>query len=340
MKDSEVESLFKQQADFTDAIALSSIPNGNDCYQAYIRSRTTTNKSAEDLFQLGQKIVANNKATVSKIGFEVYKTSDFSEIIRLITDDPANSFSSAEEILAFNSKLLLKAKNESKKWFAFLPSSEVTLKPYEDYESGVGSYETATGDKPAYFRISLKNPTQQKRSDNEILTFHEAYPGHHLQLGIEKDIKGLHPVSKFMFFGSYVEGWARYSEQLAEEMGLYESKFAQIRRRAYMPRGFVYDSGLHTKGWTKEQVISYIMESGMSADMALTLYQRSIVWPAQLTSYDAGGEEIKALRTLAEEKLGDNFNIKEFHSKILENGSIPLSALRVTIEKWIAEGGE
>jgi uncharacterized protein (DUF885 family) len=143
-----------------------------------------------------------------------------------------------------------------------------------------------------------------------------------------------------MFFGSYVEGWARYSEQLAEEMGLYESKFAQIRRRAYMPRGFVYDPGLHTKDWTKEQVISYIMESGMSADMALTLYLRSIVMPAQLTSYDAGGEEIKALRTLAEEKLGDNFNIKEFHSKILENGSIPLSALRVTIEKWIAEGGE
>tara|TARA_R110002096_G_scaffold219736_4_gene408237 strand:+ start:5399 stop:7114 length:1716 start_codon:yes stop_codon:yes gene_type:complete len=323
-----------------EAVAISSIPNGSDCYQAYIRSRTTTNKSADDLFQLGQKIVADNKATVSKIGFEVYKTSDFSEIIRLITDDPANSFSSAEEILAFNSKLLLKAKNESEKWFAVLPSTEVTLKPYEAYEAGVGSYETATGDKPAYFRISLKNPTQQKRSDNEILTIHEAYPGHHLQLGIEKDIKGLHPVSKFMFFGSYVEGWARYSEQLAEEMGLYETKFAQIRRRAYMPRGFVYDTGLHTKGWTKEQVISYIMESGMSADMALTLYQRSIVWPAQLTSYDAGGEEIKALRKMAEEKLGERFNIKEFHSKILENGSIPLSALRLTIEEWIAEGGE
>lgn len=321
-----------------EAIAMSSLPNGSDCYQAYIRSQTTTNKTAEDLFQLGQKIVAENKATVSQIGLEVYNTSDFSEIIQLITNDPANSFSSAEDILAFNSKLLLKAKTESEKWFAVLPSTEVILKPYEDYESGVGSYETATGDKPAYFRISLKNPTQQKKSNNEILTIHEAYPGHHLQLGIEKDIKGLHPVSKFMFFGSYVEGWARYSEQLAEEMGLYETKFALIRRRAYMPRGFVYDTGLHTKGWTKGQVINYIIESGMTADMALTLYQRSIVWPAQLTSYDAGGEEIKALRNMAEEKLGDNFNIKEFHSKILENGSIPLSALRVTIEEWIAEG--
>ncbi|MDP5229704.1 MAG: DUF885 domain-containing protein [Cellulophaga sp.] len=321
-------------------IALSSLPNGGDCYRAYIKSQTTTNKTADELFQWGQKIVAKNKADVSKLGFEVYKTNDFAEIIQLVLNDPSNTFSSSEEILAFNSKLLLKAKNESEKWFAVLPSSEVTIKPYEEHESGVGSYETATGNKPAYYRINLKNITQQKRSDNEILTFHEAYPGHHLQLGIAKDLKGLHPVSKWIEFGSYVEGWARYSEQLAEEMGLYETKFAQIRRRAYMPRGFVYDPGLHTKNWTKEQVINYIMESGMSADMALTLYQRSIVWPAQLTSYDAGGEEIKALRKLAEEKLGAQFNIKDFHTKILENGSIPLSALRLTIEDWIAESGK
>jgi uncharacterized protein (DUF885 family) len=318
-----------------EAVAISSLPNGSDCYQAYIRKMTTTNKSAEELFQLGQKIVNDNKANVSEIGFEVYNTNEFPEIIQLLLNDPANTFSSSEEILDFDSKLLLKSKNESEKWFAVLPSSDVTIKPYEDHESGVGSYETATGNKPAYFRINLKNLKQQKKSDNEILTIHEAYPGHHLQLGIAKDIKGLHPVSKFIEFGSYVEGWARYSEQLAEEMGLYESKLSLIRRRAYMPRGFVYDTGLHTKNWSKEQVISYIMESGMSADMALTLYQRSIVWPAQLTSYDAGGEEIKALRKIAEEKLGARFNIKEFHTKILENGSIPLSALRTTIEEWI-----
>lgn len=322
-----------------EKVSMSSLPNGSDCYQVYIRKMTTTSNSAEELFQLGQKIVNDNKASVSKIGFEVYKTNEFAEIIQLLLNDSSNTFSTSEEILDFNSKLLLKSKNESEKWFAVLPSSDVTIKPYEDHESGIGSYETATGNKPAYFRINLKNLKQQKKSDNEILTVHEAYPGHHLQLGIAKDIKGLHPVSKFIEFGSYVEGWARYSEQLAEEMGLYESKLSLIRRRAYMPRGFVFDTGLHTKDWSKEQVISYIMESGMSADMALTLYQRSIVWPAQLTSYDAGGEEIKALRIMAEEKLGKNFNIKEFHTKILENGSIPLSSLRTTIEEWIKKSG-
>ncbi|TVP44878.1 MAG: DUF885 domain-containing protein [Mongoliibacter sp.] len=324
-------------ANARDKVAVTALPNGGDCYQAYIRAMTTTNKSAEELFQLGQKIVNENKAAVSKIGFEVYETDDFSEIIKRLNNDPSNNFSSAEEILAVNTKLLSKAKTESEKWFAVLPSTEVIIKPYEAHESGAGSYEPATEDKPAYYRINLKNPTQQKRSDNEILAFHEAYPGHHLQVGIAKDIKGLHPVSKFIKLASYDEGWARYGEQLSEEMGLYESKLSLIGRRAWPARGFMFDTGLHTKGWSKEQVISLVMESGYSEDIALMLYQRSIVWPAQLISYDAGGEEIKALRKMAEENLGEKFNIKQFHSKILENGSIPLSALRYNINEWVNE---
>lgn len=316
-------------------ISVLALPNGSDCYQAYIRARTTTKKSADDLFQLGQKIVKANKIKVSEIGFDLYKTSEFSEVIKLMNEDASDNFNRSEEILEVNTKLLLKAKNESKNWFASFPSTEVTIKPYEAHEAGTGSYEAAKGDNPAYYRINLKNPKQQKRSDNERQTFHEAYPGHHLQRGIEKDIKGLHPVSKIMSFGSYVEGWARYSEQLAEEMGLYESELALIRRRAWPSRGLVVDRALHTKGWSKEQAIEFMMESGWNAETALSAYHRIIISPAQLTSYDVGGEEIKALRKMAEEKIGEQFDIKEFHSKILENGSIPLSALRHNINEWI-----
>jgi uncharacterized protein (DUF885 family) len=320
-----------------DDISILAIPNGSDCYQAYIRASTTTKKSAEELFELGQKIVTANKIKVSKIGFDLYQTSEFSEIIKLMNEDTSDNFNSSEEILEVNTKLLLKAKNESENWFASFPSSEVTIKPYEAHEAGTGSYEAAKGDKPAYYRINLKNPKQQKRSSNETLTFHEAYPGHHLQIGIEKDIKGLHPVSKFIGFGSYSEGWARYSEQLAEEMGLYESELALIRRRAWPSRGLVVDPALHTKDWSKEQAIEFMMESGMNSESALSLYHRIIIWPAQLTSYDAGGEEIKALRKMAEDEMGESFDIKEFHSKILENGSIPLSALRHTINEWVKQ---
>ena len=318
-----------------DDISVVALPNGSECYQAFIRSMTTTKKSAEELFELGQKIVSSNKTKVSEIGFDVYKERDFSKIIELMNKDTSDNFKTSEEILEVNSKLLEKAKNESEKWFVMLPSTEVTIKPYEPHEAGIGSYEAAKGDKPAYYRISLKNPKEQKKSNNETLTFHEAYPGHHLQIGIEKDIKGLHLISKIIGFGSYVEGWARYSEQLAEEMGLYESKLALIRRLAWPSRGLVVDPAIHTKGWSKEQAIDFMMESGQSAEVALSLYHRSIVWPAQLTSYDSGGEEIKALRAMAEENMGEQFDIKEFHSKILENGSIPLSSLRLNINEWV-----
>ncbi len=318
-----------------EEVSMLALPNGRDCYQAYIRASTTTNKSGEEIFELGQKIVARNKSKISELGLDLYQTSEFTEIIKLMNEDASNYFNTSEEILEVNSQLLSKAKEESKKWFAVLPTTEVAIKTYERHEAGTGSYEAAKGDEPAYFRINLNNPKQQQKGHNEVLTFHETYPGHHLQIGIEKDIENLHPISKLSWFGSYIEGWARYSEQLAEEMGLYEHKSALIRRRALPSRGMVVDPGLHLMGWTKEEVVAYIMESGFNEIEALTGYHRSIIWPAQLTSYDVGGEEIKALRILAEKKLGDSFDIKEFHSKILENGSIPLGALRSMINNWI-----
>lgn len=316
-------------------ISILALPNGSDCYQACIRAITTTNKTGYEIFELGQKIVAENKSKISQLGMELYQTRDFSEIIKLINKDSSNYFNTSDEILKVNSQLLSKAKEESGNWFAVLPSTKVTIKPYKPHEAGIGGYERAKGDKPAYFRINLNNPKQQKRGSNETLVFHETYPGHHLQIGIEKDIAGLHPISKLIGFVSYAEGWARYSEQLAEEMGLYESKSALISRRAWPSRGMVVDPGLHLMDWTKEEAISFMMESGLNKEDALSLYHRIIIWPAQLTAYDVGGEEIKALRKLAEEKLGDNFDIKEFHSKILENGSIPLNALRTSINEWI-----
>jgi uncharacterized protein (DUF885 family) len=319
-----------------EEVSILANPNGAECYQAFIRSMTTTKMKGDELFELGNKIVEANKLKIQEIGEELYQSNDFSEIINRIKSDSTNYFKSGDEILAYNNKVMNDAKIKSAAWFDVLPSTEVTIKPYLPHESGIGAYETATGDKPAYFRINLNDPTRQTFYSNETLNFHEAYPGHHLQLGIEKDIKGMHPIRKLMWFGSYGEGWARYSEQLAEEMELYNYKSTLISRRAWPSRGLVMDPGLHLKKWPKEKLINFMMESGMKESMALNLYQRSIVWPAQLTSYDTGGEEIQALRLLAEENLGDAFNIKEFHTKILENGSIPLLPLRAVIEDWIA----
>ncbi len=318
-----------------DEVSLLTLPSGDKCYQAYIREQTTTNKTGNDIFSLGLKIVAANKSKVIEIGKELYQTDQFSEIIKKQNEDSSNYFKASEEILETSTLQLENAKSECDNWFSSFPSSEVTIKPYEAHESGEGSYEMATENKPAFFRINLNNPQEQQKGKNEVLSYHEAYPGHHLQVGIERDLKNLHPISKLITFTSYIEGWARYSEQLAEEMGLYQNTSALINRRAWPARGMVIDPGVHLKGWSKKQTLDFIKESGFNEDMANSLYQRIIALPAQLTSYDVGGEEIKVLRRLAEKELGTDFDIKSFHEKILENGAIPLSGLRTVIEEWI-----
>tara|TARA_Y100000385_G_scaffold29063_1_gene27391 strand:+ start:553 stop:2268 length:1716 start_codon:yes stop_codon:yes gene_type:complete len=316
-------------------VSILKLPNGNQCYQAYIRKYTTTNKTGKEIFELGQKTVSSNKKEIEMLGEELYNTSTFNEIITNINKDTSNYFKSSKEILETTNHLMIKAEKECENWFAILPKSTVTVKPYEAFEKGSGAYEQGNKNKPAYFRINLNNPTKQKKGANEVLTFHEAYPGHHIQIALEKEIKNSHPIAKLIGFTSYVEGWARYTEQLAEEMNLYENKSALIKRRAWPYRGMVVDAGIHTKNWSKEKAINYIVESGMSREIALNLYHRSITMPAQLTSYDIGGEEIKSLRKEAKERLNEKFEIKEFHNKILENGAIPLSALRIILENWI-----
>jgi uncharacterized protein (DUF885 family) len=315
--------------------SILSLPNGSECYQAYLRFRTSTKKTGIEIFELGQQIVSANKKKVIEYGIEIYGTNDFTETINRMKADKNNLFHSSNEILEFTNRKLSNAREMCKNWFEVLPSKDVTIKPYEPHESGIGGYEFALGNKPAYCRINLNNPEQQRKGSNEILIYHETYPGHHLQIGIQNDIEGLHPISRLVLIASFCEGWARYSEQLAEEMGLYESKTALIQRNAGPARGMVVDPGVHLKGWTKDQAITFMMEAGWSESVALNVYHRILVWPAQLTSYDVGGEEIKALRRLAEERLKQDFNIIEFHTKILENGSIPLINLRVIIQEWI-----
>ncbi len=320
----------------TEASILS-LPNGDRCYQAYIRKHTTTNKTGEAIFIQGQGLVSKNIERIESIGKQAYGLNTFSEIILRVENDPANRFSSADEILETDRRLVAKAKRESNKWFASLPVAEITLKPYEEFEAGSGAYEQSAKERPAYFRMSLWRPEVQQKGSNEVLVFHETYPGHHVQIALEKEKGELHRITKFISFTSYVEGWARYSEQLAEEMGLYESAAAKISRRAWQARGMVVDPGVHLKGWSKREALDYMTQSGMSREKALGLYDRVITMPAQLTSYDVGGEEIKTLRTLAQTKLGQGFDIKAFHSKVLENGALPLGALRNAVVEWIEE---
>lgn len=324
-----------------DELSITANPNGRECYDASLRSYTTLNRSAEDVFELGKQTVEANKASVIELGKAAYELTDFNEILQHAKSDPTDKFSDQEELLEFSREMVTRAGAEMPNWVGTMPEQPVVVVPFEEHEEGTGRsahYRPGTDERPGEYRIPLHDPEGQSRGNAEGTAFHEAWPGHHLQVAFAKAIEGLHPVTEIIWFSGPGEGWARYSEALAEEMGLYVTTTGPIKRRAWPARGMVADPGIHLFGWTREEAIEFMMEAGRFPDsMGDQMVDRIAILPGQLTAYDSGGLEILALRRQAEEALGDDFDIREFHDRILENGTIPLPALRAHVERWISE---
>ncbi len=321
-------------------LSITANPDGRACYDASLRAYTTLNRSAEEVFELGKKTVEANKASVIELGRSAYELSDFKEILDRVKSDKSDRFTSKEELLKFSRDMVKRAEAEMPNWVGTMPTQPVEVVPFEEHEEGTGMsahYRPGAGDKPGEYRIPLHEPEEQSRGGAETVAFHEAWPGHHLQVAFAKSIEGLHPVTELIWFSGPGEGWARYSEALSEEMGLYQTTSGPITRRAWPARGMVVDPGIHLFGWTREEAIEFMMVSGRFPEtMGDEMVDRIAILPGQLTAYDSGGLEILALRKQAEEAFGDDFDIREFHDRILENGTIPLPALRTHIERWIA----
>ena len=323
-----------------EELSITANPDGRACYDASLRSYTTLDRSAEDVFELGKQTVEANKASVIELGQSAYELTDFKEILDRAKSDPSDRFTRKEELLEFSREMVKRAEAEMPNWVGTMPSQPVVVVPFAEHEEGTGRsahYRPGTADRPGEYRIPLHEPEEQSRGGAETVAFHEAWPGHHLQVAFSKGIEGLHPVTEIIWFSGPGEGWARYSEGLSEEMGLYQTTTGPITRRAWPARGMVVDPGIHLFGWTREEAIDFMMESGRFPDsMGDQMVDRIAILPGQLTAYDSGGLEILALRKQAEEALGDDFDIREFHDRILENGTIPLPTLRTHIERWIS----
>jgi uncharacterized protein (DUF885 family) len=222
-----------------------------------------------------------------------------------------------------------------------MPRQPVEVVPFPEHEEGTGRsahYYPGGADRPGEYRIPLAEYDESSRGNAETTAFHETWPGHHLQVAVAQDLEGLHAVGQIIWFSGPGEGWARYAESLAEEMGLYQTSTGPILRRGWPARGMVVDPGIHLFGWTREQAIEFITESGrFPASYGEQMVDRIAILPGQLTAYDSGGLEIVALRREAEAAMGDDFDIREFHDRVLENGTIPLIPLRANIEAWIAD---
>ena len=323
-----------------EALGVSANPNGGACYRAGLRNFTTLDRPPEEVYELGRRTVEANATAVVDMGARKFGTRDLPTILKRLNEAPDNQFKSEQELIDFSREVVARAREKSAPLFHTMPEQEVRVEPFREFKRGTGGsshYEPEVDPKqPAYYRINSEMWEKETRGGAEIVGVHEAYPGHHMQLAFARTLPQS-PLAKLSFNSAYVEGWARYSERLAEEAGMYGTDYALMSRRIWPARGMVADPGMHVLGWSRRQTIDYLVATGrFSLQESEDLVDRMAVWPGQLTAYDSGGLEIMALRAEAEKELGPRFDIRDFHRAVLELGVVPLGALREHVRSWIA----
>ena len=328
-----------------ETLAVSGNPDGEACYPALVRSFVTVAVPAEEIHAVGLQQVANIREEIQVTLDEHFGGGDVSMFLRQVNEDPAFTFDTEDAVLKYSTDALDAVKAAMPKAFGVLPKADVLVKPYPEFaESGSGEYHSSSedGTRPGIFYIAVTDPTGRSRSNQLATLHHETFPGHHLQGAIALELGDQqHPLARYLWNSGYGEGWALYSERLADELGLYPTPLDRIglySDQIARASRLVMDSGLHTMGWTRQQAVDYMMaNSGWAPVDIQNEVDRYISWPGQATSYMLGMLEIRRLRTLAETTLGEDFDVRGFHDRVVGMGSITLPMLEESIEAWIAE---
>ena len=329
-----------------EAFAVSAIPNGAACYRAMARAYSTLDVPPDSVHRLGLQQMALIEAEMQVVAERSFGTSDVPALLHQLKTDPKYMFKTRAEIMAFSQDAVDRARAAMPLWFGVLPKAEVTIEPVPTFRetSAVGEYNPAAedGSRPGVFFISTYHPEQRSRAGPQAVAFHETIPGHHLQIAIARERQGQnHPLMRYMGNSGFSEGWALYSERLADEMGLYSSdldRMGMLSEQAWRAARLVIDPALHTMDWTREQSIAYLASHTTALqDEAVSEIDRYIIWPGQATSYMLGMLEIRRLRTEAESALGPRFDIRAFHDRVLEDGAVPIPMLDTKIRRWIAD---
>ena len=331
-----------------EAIAVSANPNGAQCYEASVRAFSTLPKSAKEVHDIGVREVARIDAEMKRIAEGTFKTSDVPALMQRLRTDPQYTFRSREQLIKYSQDALARAKAAAPQWFGILPKADVRIEPYPAFRerSGApGEYNPPAedGSRGGLFYINAYEPQKKTRADNESTAFHETIPGHHLQVAIAVERKEIHPIGRYIFNSGYVEGWALYAEQLADEMKLFSGELDRLGMfgsQNWRAVRLVVDSGMHALGWTRQQAIDYMLaHTTANQNDAESEIDRYIIWPGQATAYMLGRLEILAAREEARTAAGQRFDITAFHDRVLEDGGVPLTFLREKIRDAFGAGG-
>lgn len=324
-------------------LSITSLADGQKRYENDIYARTTTHLSAEEIHQIGlreiDRIEAEMTAIAKKEGF-----ADLDSFRASLKTNPKYKPTSAEQILDDFRHYIAQMEPKLPQLFGLLPKSPVTVEAIPEFQAAAAThYMTGTpdGKRPGRVVVATSHFADRSLIDDEAVAYHEGVPGHHMQLSIQQQLQGL---PKFRLhglgFNAYVEGWALYAEQLGKEVGFYQdpvSDYGRLSSELFRAVRLVVDTGIHAKGWSRDQVVEFMRKSGAVDEPTIqSETDRYISWPAQALSYKLGQLKIRELRDRAQKELGPKFDIRKFHDEILDGGTLPLDLLEARTDKWIA----
>ena len=324
---------------------LGALPNGKETYDYLIKLHTTTTMNANEIHELGLSEVSRIAKEMEAIKEQLGYTGDLISFFNsLRAKEELMPFSTPEEVIESFNQIRERVDLRIDSLFQLTPRAGFNVRRTEAFREASASAEYTPGSKdatrPGIFYVPIPNASSYNRVHDEALFLHEAIPGHHFQLSLQQENQNLpeflHPES----MGVFVEGWALYAESLGKELGVYEDLyqyFGMLSMEMHRAIRLVVDTGLHAKGWTREEAIQYSLDNEAESEESIVAeVERYMATPGQALSYKIGQMKIRELRTAAEKALGTDFNIREFHSQVLNSGSLPLVLLEEKIKGWIS----
>ena len=349
----EVLPAYKKYADFIrteyapqgrTALSITSLPDGQKRYENDIYARTTTHMTADEIHQLGlreiDRIEGEMTAIARKEGF-----ADLAAFRASLKTNPKYIPTSREQILDDFRRYIAQMEPKLPELFTLLPKSPVTVEAIPEFNAAAMThYMTGTpdGKRPGRVVVATSKFAERSLIDDEAIAYHEGVPGHHMQLSVQQQLEGM---PKFRLhglgFNAYIEGWALYAEQLGKEVGFYQdpvSDYGRLSSELFRAVRLVVDTGIHAKGWSRDQVVEFFRKSGAVDEPTLQAEtDRYISWPAQALSYKLGQLKFRELRERAQKQLGPKFDLRKFHDEMLDGGTLPLDLLEARTDKWIAQ---
>jgi uncharacterized protein (DUF885 family) len=332
-------------------IAASKLPNGKAYYAYLVHHYTTTKMTPKQIHRLGLKKVASIHAQMAKLFHKIGFKGSYKDFLHHLRSDPRFYYKDPKKLLEAYRAAAKRVDPHLVKFFPvkLLPHVPYGVRPIPmslapDTYPAYSVPPAGDGSVAGYMAVNLYKPKSRPKYDIQVLTCHEARPGHQLQIPIAMEIKGLPNFRRFSYFNSFGEGWALYAETLCNEMDLYDTpykRFGYLDYQMWRAVRLVVDTGMHDFGWSRARAIQYFKDNtALSVENITNEVDRYIAWPGQALAYMIGEMTIQHLRQKATKALGENFDVRKFHAAVLEHGSLPMSVLKQVIDRWIAAHGD